>query len=115
MAKQMSWTDAENEVTYTESYWRPIQCNFDVLTQTGMVVFGGWKNQAARQRGKRLVGAKIYYITPAIYEQYFKESILKDAGKSFLTQSYLMATETLDTPSGEPAVMKSFFDGALDV
>ena len=115
MAKQMSWTDTENEVTYAESYWRPIQCNFDALTQTGLVVFGGWKNQGARQRGKRLVGTKAYAISQATYDQYFKESILKDAGKSFLTQAYLMATETLDTPSGEPVVMKSFFDGALDV
>ena len=120
MAKQMAWTDTENEVNYPESYWRPVQCNFDALNQMGMIVFLGWKNEAARRRGKRTIGAKSYTLTPAMYDQFFKESILKDQGKSFMTQAYIMVVATLDVDSGNldaegKPLMKSFFDGASDV
>ena len=120
MAKEMNWTEVESDVTYNSSYWKPIQNNFDDLHSTGQITFCGWKSRTARNNNKRPIGTHTYQITPEILSEFFAESVLKDAGKSFRTQAYALAMETLDvlvTPAvGEtPAVYKSFFDGALDV
>ena len=110
----------EQENTYPESYWRPEQVNLNKKDRNGMIVFMGYKHQAAANNGKRPIGSHSYSLTPEQYDLLFSAQALKPANVEPYKNSYILAMSILDMNRGSVdaegnPIMISFFDGALDV
>src|ERR1700743_2597307 len=95
MAWQMNYTDQYGD-NYAQSYWRVVQCNLQKEEQTGQVIFNGYENGA--KAGQRIIGQKAYYVTPALYQQYFLPTLVQPQGVDHIKQCYAMSGAVLDTP-----------------
>lgn len=117
MAKQMSYTDDKGNF-YPQAYFRPVQINMGIADKSAYVVFYGYKDAAARQAGKALCVQKIYSISNEKYADYFSPIALDTLNP--IKQSYKLCIEIKDVESGQldvngKPIMKSFFEGSIDV
>lgn len=113
MAKQMVYTTPDG-VEHEESYWRIVQVNLN-YDGSGLLVFLGYHNKAARDDHRVPIANKQYPLDQEKFVQFFKLDKLVD-GANILSQSYTLALTTLDTDLDENQENgRSFFDGAINV
>lgn len=119
-AKMMSYTAADG-ITSVTSYWVVAQTNFDWINNICQITFNGYKDSAAKDAKKEVIGQKIYTISGTDFITFFAAAALDGVGKNPLANSYNMVSAFRDTgavldSTGKvvtPAV--SFFSGAVDV
>jgi hypothetical protein len=111
MAKLMQMEDDRTGLMF-ESYWIPIQLNFDRISEVGQVMFGGYASKAARMQRRTLVGLKDYPINPQLYKMFFENALLVGGEEALVKACYLMADFVKDRMDGEVPV--SFFNLATD-
>jgi hypothetical protein len=129
MAKQMSF-DTLIGMTCEESYWIPVQVNLNKVDKTGMVMFYGYANKAARDSAKQNIGQKSYTVNAAAFDKYFGPTAINPEGMNQFLAAYKLAEETLegercqdkvkdvdgnDTEELVPDTRVSFFAEATDV
>ena len=144
MAKQVNFTHA-NGTVYPSSYWRITKLEVDVPRAYALFVFSGYKDQAARQAGKAIIGVRKITIEGSDFLKHFNEvtskaknpqevgyeycSKVKDIPTTVTTTKTVSTQKTVkDEQTGEETVVTeekevieettvhvSFFEQALDV
>lgn len=117
MAFQKVYSDQSGN-DYPVSYWRVVQVNFSPVDEAALVMFYCYKDQASRLAGKQSVGQKSYSVGKPDYPTYFSVANLDLSNP--IEQGYLLCKNVKDIDSGTKdanglPIMKSFFNGAIDV
>lgn len=125
MALQKIFED-ERGVIYPESYWRITSININIDERTASFIFTGYKDATARQVKKSPISNRFYSINGDNFDANWIDEEARN--RNIRTIMYEWAKNFKDIPTGEWGVenehtsnvrsvqiMKSFFNGALDV
>ena len=69
MAFELSYSDASG-VDFLTSYWRVVTMNFDILNKTLIIIFDGYKDNAARVANKSKISSARYVINGSEFDTF---------------------------------------------
>lgn len=113
MAKQLNYTSPAG-ITLTNSYWRIIALEADLIAKKASFTFAGYKDIEARNAGKSPIAHKTYVIDGVEFETEYAAIMAKTKNPAEVGYALCSRLDVEVTENGVSSY-KSFFDGAVDV